>query len=392
MPKIVTRATLDRSDYDKGLDAMKGAAKSLNQSMQSLGGVGGVLAGVFGGNMLTGLASKIKDLYMQAHESMVQLGHASENIGIDPEKLERIEATFEHFGQSGETVVAMFGRMTQARDKFLADNPKMVAAFSAMGLGNKQAVAGMSNEELFDKISAAYAGGTGGVRSAAGDILGRGLRSPGTSRALASYGGGNRYGTFFEPSSKDIVQAQMADVGMGVLKKSLLNFIHSDWFVAGVFAPLVRKYIRPLTDKPVADEMAARAAEQEKLKKQNAAALDNQLETDALRKAATNAEDDRYAKDLEKEKKRELEEGLHMQRPEADTYQRRGLLAAGGAVNTMAYAQGRQQIQLAQELLRSSNRIVAHLAIIARRKEGVKQVANLFGEASDFAENEVTNP
>ena len=385
MPSIKTKATLDRSEYDKGLDAMKGAAKDLNSSMQGLGGLGGVIAGVFGGNMLTNFASKLKDIYMQAHERFVELGHDSENIGIDPEKLERIQTTFEHFGQSGEVIVNMFGRMAQARDKFLAGNQKMVADFAALGLANKQAVAGMSNEELFSRIAGAYAGGTGAGRSAASDILGRGLRSPGASRALASYGAGNTYGAAFEPSNTEVVKAQMVDAGMKILGKSSSNFVHSDWFFTGVYTPLVRSLTKPLIGGAIAAEMAARKAEQDKLAKDNADALAHTAETQAIQKAMGEAELERYGKDIEGERKRELEEGLHIQRPESDSYGRRGLMAGGGAVNTMAYQQGRQQVQLAQQLLESSRRIEAHLAIRARHTEALKNIATMGGgEASDF--------
>ena len=82
MPTIKTKATLDRSEYESGLDALKSRVLDFNQS---LGQTGGMMAAVFGGNFLsnalTGALSAFKAFSASAREEVADLGKNAGNIG-----------------------------------------------------------------------------------------------------------------------------------------------------------------------------------------------------------------------------------------------------------------------------------------------------------------------
>ena len=375
--EIKVKAGLDRSAYDKGLDAMKDGAKQLNSSMQNLGSIGGIMAGVFGGNMISGMVSgvfgKLSSAIAESREQMIQLSHDSENIGIDPQALNGIQETFDHFGQSGDKVAAMFGRMAQARDKALGGNEKMVASFRDLGISIAD-LTSMDTEELFNKIARAYAGSTGGVRSAAGDVMGKGLRGAGASRALSDYGEGKRYGAAYDLQSTTVIQSGMVDQKNKEAWHTIGNIAQEFW----------TRFTSPIGSHGDAEQEGIdRQFAQMKTNRHNREALAHTQETDAMKKAAGTAEDERYAKDVEAERKREIEEGLSVHVAQGDSYARKGMMAGGGAVNTMAYQQGRRQVQLAEQLLESSRKIEAQLGIKKRHDEALKNISGMVGGASD---------
>lgn len=352
-PHLKVKASLDRSDYDKGLELMKAGSKSLNQS---LGGLGGLMAGVFGGNLITRAVEstfgKMRALIEESHASMIKLGSDSENIGAGIEDLESKINVFEHFGQSGEVVVSMFGRMAAARDKALGGNQKMIDSFDDLGISVQQLV-NMSPDELFDAIAQKYANSSGASRSAAGDIFGRGVKNAGVSRSLSAYGQGERYDAFAEPSEVDIVKAQIRDrankrfmKGVGNLLLGGLTYAVDNTFVGSTYRGLTGT-----TDANAEFELKKRKAEQDKQPGQNAESL-SQSEREANEKAAA--------------KREEIESGIKLSHPETDSYAKRGLLAGGSGFNSQAYAIGRQQVQLAHQLLESSRRIEAQLKVKGR--------------------------
>jgi hypothetical protein len=348
---------------------MKASAKELNQSFGSLGGI---IAGVFGGNVLTAALSRvwvaIRTGITNAREEMVKFGKDAENLGVPMEPLRDAIDMFERFGQSGETVVSMFGRIAAARDQAMAGNEKMTKAFQALGMSLEQ-LADMDDQQVFDKIAAMFAGGEG--RSAAGEILGQGLKTPSIRRAVSAYGGGERIQMAGEATEEDSVRAQMYDRYKSEGFREFGNFLR-------FLNPMQFAERAVVRDDDVAAEMEKRRAEQEKIKRENLEALQAERVRKFEVKRATEDEDARYAADKQRERESEIREGLRMERPDVDSYARRGMLAAGALQNTDAYSTGRQQVQLAQQLLESSRRIEAHMAIEARHKDAVKQIQNRY--------------
>jgi hypothetical protein len=174
-----------------------------------------------------------------------------------------------------------------------------------------------------------------------------------------------------EATEEDTVRAQMYDRYKSEGFREFGNFLR--FLDPRQFAE--RAVVR---DDDVAAEMEKRRAEQEKIKRENLEALQAERVRKFEVKRATEDEDARYASDKQRERESEIREGLRMERPDVDSYARRGMLAAGALQNTDAYSTGRQQVQLTQQLLESSRRIEAHMAIEARHKDAVKQIQSRY--------------
>ena len=388
MANLRVKATLDRSEYERGLDSMKNASKDLNQSF---GQIGGIIAGVFGGNLVTGaisgMYSAIADSMGQARQEAVQLGRAAENIGINPSEFNEIEDTFKRFGQGGEEVTAMFGRLESARDKLLAGNPKAIKSFRDLGLSMEQ-VAQMDPKQLFDAISAAYAkaGGAGDVGTAAGDVFGKGMRNVGNQRAMKAYGGGQRFEPLFAPTDWDVVAIQMREIQKERRSQGLRNF----WkMIQGAAA----QSPHGVATGDVTAEIQRREEANAKRIEDNNAAIERAKQEKADRDAAINAENARYQKDLEDERNDEIEKGVHLTRPETDAYRRRGLIAgnAGGVDNNMTYAIARQHVQVSLQILEVNRRMEAKLAFATQHKTALRKIEERYpglGKAGSGEEEE----
>ena len=384
MPSLKVKATLDRTEYEKGLDAMKSASKGLNSSLQGLGGIGGMIAGVFGGNILSALVSKtfgmITSSISAAREELSRLGRESENIGINPEMLGEVTRTFGRLGQGGEVVVTMFGRLAAARDKALGGNEKMVNAFKELGLSMDQ-VAKMPMEELFRKMAGAFALSTGSTRAAAGEIFGRGVRAPGASRALTAYGLGEISFPTSAPTNEEAVRAELEKRAFSKSLKSAGNNILR--FFNAIKVNQMNTWGVGVQDKDVEAEMQKRREEEDRLRKDNAEALKRQKDKEAAKAKALDDESARYDKDKAAERKEELERGLHVQRPEMDAYRRRGLVAGGSPGNDQAYINGRRQVQIQTQMAETLRRIEANTAMEKRHKDALTKITNQYA-AGDF--------
>ena len=121
--EIKVRSTLDARQYNEALSAMKNGAAQLNQSM---GSVGGIAAGVFGGNLIQGAVSRLIGWVREAQQSFVGLAHAAENIGIDATALDEVHDTFARVGVAGDAVNAMFRRMESARESAINGNASAI--------------------------------------------------------------------------------------------------------------------------------------------------------------------------------------------------------------------------------------------------------------------------
>lgn len=411
MPSLKVKATLDRSDYEKGLDAMKNASKSLNTSLQGLGSVGGMIAGVFGGNAITGLFQNLISSIQAATDKELEFAKTSETLNFDTRELHDLVNVWEHFGGTIGNVTQLYGRLQGALAKFNTGDPAMTKAFKALGINSREQAAEMGNDAVFKQVLNRFgaARGAGDIGVAGQEIFGRGINNPINRRAMIAYANGERYGgkiagvDIEAPTSEEDIALQKSAGKKKKFDKALDNVLARFWAkivtrpedkggnalemagraMGGVPALLanVRDFFG-VDKSEIKKESDKRAAEKAETKGQDKDAI---ARADAEKKAhekALSDETKRHASDLEAERRRELEEGLHIQRPETDGYQKRGILAAGGEVNTMAYQIGRQQVEIQRQLLESSRRIEARLAIDQRHKTALAEINNKFTPAS----------
>ncbi|MFA6063956.1 MAG: hypothetical protein WC736_15315 [Gallionella sp.] len=386
MANLRVKATLDRSEYDRGLESIKNSSNALNDSLKSLGSVGGMIAGVFGGNLLSGIIERawqgISGAMEESSAKMAKLGHESETLQIMASELREVQSLFAKFGVEGDGVTAMFGRLANARDKALGGDSKMLKDFEQLGftldeLQNKDA------KQIFDKLAAAYA--EGGDRNAAISLIGKSIKDPNVQRALSQYGSGERADQAFSAAGNINLNSLVADISekKGVRRKAgrenFFGQFASDFKIGlgtltgGLMGVSVNEIEKEKQDK--AESAQREAAARESARKSAAERAKSTEE-------ATKAEEARYAKDVEAERRKEIENGMRLDRPGADNFARRGLMVGGSAVNTQAYAEGRKQVQLAQQLLESSRKIEAHLAIAARHKEATDAIKRNSATAS----------
>ena len=388
MAKLKVSATLDRTEYERGLEAMKNAGKGLNDSLQSLGAIGGVMAGVFGGNLLTGAISKaweaITGAMGEARKEAVKLGHESENIGIHPEEFEEIANVFHRFGMSGDEVSSMFGRLETARNKLLAGNPATVKAFRDLGLSMEQ-VASMDPKELFDAVSAAYAkgGGSGMTGTAAADIFGKGMRNVGNQRAMMSYGGGERFDPAIKSTDWDTVAIELREIQKERRSQSWRNV----WKTIQGTAASAPHGVSP---HDVQAEIDAREAANAKRAEDNKAAIEQAKQERRERDAAVAAENERFQDAEIAERDEEIKRGVRLERPETDQYRRRGLIAgnAASATDNMAYVIARQHVQISMQILECNRRMEAKMSNAAEHKKALRTIAERYPGLSHGDESE----
>ena len=388
MANLRIKASLDKSDYDKGLDSIKEASKSLNSSLQGLGGVGGIIAGVFGGNIISGaissLFSMLNDKISESRQEMIKLGHDSENIGIKPSDLDEIVESFHRYGVAGDEVISMFGRMESARESALAGNKEMVKSFADLGI-NLQELAKKTPRGLFEAAMAhnAAVGGTGDSADAMKNIFGKGMRRPGMQRASLAFGSGGVEQGAIGLSDEAAIAEKLGGQKSHSFWKSFTNFMNKPlpgiggWSIPGAPGTL------GVSGSEIKNEQAEMQKANEKRIADNLAAIERTKKKQNDFQDALAAERERNAGDEEAERDEEIKHGLRLERPEVDSLQKRGLIAGGAPVNNLAYAEGKRQTQYQHQIAETNRKIEAHLAIMVRHTAALKAIEKMFPGLTD---------
>jgi len=369
MADLKIKASLDKSAYDKGLDAMKDASKGLNRSLEGFGKVGGMVAGVFGGNVLSsavmGLFSKFTSLIGDAITKTKQLAVASEDIGVMPEELHKLQSTFERFGATGDDVVSMFGRMAAARDAALGGNKDMIKSFEELGLSVKD-LTSLNPDELFKRIAEAYAKSSGSSHVAAKEIFGRGLMNPRVEHAVDAYGRGQTFEGVNAPTNAQVIKTSMAASSW---KKTMTRLQEGlGWMWSGVAGA-------GMDDKEVQASEALRRDEIEQRQKRNAKAVEATKAKEDAKKKALAHENDIFEDYDQAFNEDEINRGLRVDRPGADSMLRKGLVVGGAPADMKAYSEGQRQTKLQEKLVDLARQIEHNTQTSAHQKR-LKNIEN----------------
>lgn len=404
MPEIRTKATLDRSQFDAGLEGMKTATKQLNQS---LGSIGGMAAGVFGGNFITSAVqsafSFLVDNLKTAHEEMVQMGRDSENIGITPQQLDEVSDAFAKFGVSGERVVQMFGYLDRARQQALDGNKQMIKSFDDLGISLKD-LTELDPKELLDRVSAASAT-TGGRQMQ--DIFGRGGSDRAMNRALRRYGQGERWKVGLGPTDEDVIAEQLAGVNrerwyrtMGNAWKKLTAYLsrkseheYRDQVTMNKVSPALGfiqwiKNTFGASQEDIDSEMKARTDQAKRDQQRDAETLKRNQKEASDYKMWMDAEEKRYTSEKTKAREEEMLIGAKLSPMSADAFRKKGLITGNAAATTdsLAYSLGRQQLSVQQQILEMNRRIAKNTEIQRGHQTRVAQIKAAFPGAEDMTD------
>ena len=143
---LVARLTLDKSDYDSGLDDASSSAKTFGDRLKSgLGNAAkvGTAAVAAIGTATVAMTKAVVDGTREVAEYGDQIDKASQKLGISAEAYQEWDAVLQHSGTSIESMGVGFKTLSNA-----AQNGS--DAFKKLGISQKEA-ASMSREELFEK-------------------------------------------------------------------------------------------------------------------------------------------------------------------------------------------------------------------------------------------------
>lgn len=169
---LVASLTLDKSNYDSGLDEAEGQASSFGNKIKGAMAVGGAAIAA-----VTGATVALTGAFVKGAGQVAAYGDnidkASQKLGISAEAYQEWDAILQHSGSSAEAL-AMPMRTLRAAAEEGKD------AFDKLGFSQEQ-VASMSAEELFSSTITALQGITDENERAAlaTDLLGRGAMEMG---------------------------------------------------------------------------------------------------------------------------------------------------------------------------------------------------------------------
>lgn len=156
--EIRARATLDKTQFDRGLTGMGSAVRQFS----------GLVAGMFS----VGTAVSFARSMLSTADS---LGNASDALGVGVENLQALRAAAEEAGVGVQGMDAALGHVTKAQAEALAGSDKTRDAFKALGI-SMQDIQGQSPDRVLEMIGRGLVetGNSADATAAVFELLGRG--------------------------------------------------------------------------------------------------------------------------------------------------------------------------------------------------------------------------
>ena len=390
--EIKVKSTLNASAYNEALASMKKGAAELNQSM---GAIGGVAAGVFGGGLIQSAVSTLVGWVKRAEASFVSLGHAAENIGVSATGLDEVHDTFARFAVSGDAVNTMFGRMESARESAINGNAKAIKSFRDLGI-SIQELTRMNPRELFDAIAGGFAGagGKGDASVGAENIFGRGMKRGGMRKGLRAYGEGQRFDPAVGVDEEAVSAAKAAAVKKGLALKAVENAA-GNAYGAAVQKPGMGGIGRNIGELTMAGlpmwgamimagraifgvgkkDLAENAPTSNRQKLEERWAREEAAKRTKRTQEQLDAENARHLAAQQTARNDEIAAGVRWQAAPADSFKKKGMIVGGDmGGGDMVYANARHQTELLERIARSNEALARRTTEDQTHKTNVERI------------------
>jgi hypothetical protein len=359
MSTLKFKTSLDSTQYEKGVENIKGENTGLGGS---LSGVQGMIARAFAVGALIAFGRAVAN----GIGKLINFGGAMTDLayqtGVSVETLQGLMTEVRKGGGNSDTFTNSLARLREAQGAVVGGDKAMIAAFKELGL-SQEAVAKMDTETLFRAMSKALteSGNSASAYSAVVDVLGK-KNVPKLLEAMNALGSGT--GELNQGFGKlTTANAQALDA----LSDGWANF----WTdmkegAANAIGEVVRGFSRLVFGRDIGAEGEARAKKQAEIEGKARIA-----ESEKVKKAELEKN-----KEVSKEKKKELS-GIEKEsaKIEEDAAKRFGESTAKG--DKFAAIGGRlggfesQQLQLARQQVEIAKRTEEYLAKIAENtKDG----------------------